>query len=71
MSELLNEIDGKLHNIKHMVDIAAEAAGALDANGAAEGYFHIPMDAGNRLAFCCYDVVNRIEELIGLISKPA
>jgi hypothetical protein len=28
MNELLNEIDGKLLNIKHMADIAAEASDA-------------------------------------------
>jgi hypothetical protein len=71
MNELLNEIDGKLHNIKHMADIAAEAADALDGDGATEGHFQISEATGNRLAFCCYDVVNRIEELIGLISKSA
>jgi hypothetical protein len=42
-----------------------------NGDGAAEGHFHIPKVEGDRLAFCCNDLVDRVEELIGLLRKPA
>jgi len=67
----LNEIDNKLHHVKWMAEFASELVGHLDGSGAAEGHFHIPESEGNRLAFCCNDLLERVEELIGLLRKPA
>jgi hypothetical protein len=61
--DLFNEIDGKLQDIKYMAEFAAELIDSLDGAGAKEGYFHIPQDQGNRLAFCCNDLLLRIGEL--------
>jgi hypothetical protein len=51
------------------VEFAAELSDELDGNGAREDYFHIPQDAGNRLAFCCNDILGRVNELIRILSK--
>jgi hypothetical protein len=61
----LNDVDSALHDIKYMADFAAELAGNLDATGAQPGNFQISMSEGNRLAFCCNDILRRIEELLG------
>lgn len=61
--DILNEIDGQLQDIKYMAEFAAELSGEMDGNGAKEGYFHIPRDQGNRLCFCCNDMLRRINEL--------
>lgn len=67
--EAMNIIDGHLQDLKYMVEFAAELSDELDGNGAREGYFHIPQDAGNRLAFCCNDMLRRVNELIGILTK--
>jgi uncharacterized membrane protein affecting hemolysin expression len=68
----LNEIDLALHNAKYMAEFAYDLVEALDGHGAPEGYFKISMDKGNRLAFCCYNLSKRLEELIELCwPKPA
>jgi hypothetical protein len=69
LRERLNEIDMALRNAQYMADFAAELVGALDGDGAPEGYFKIPFSDGNRLAFCCNDLLQRVEDMISLLCK--
>jgi hypothetical protein len=67
----LNEIDMALRNAQYMADFAGELVDGLDGDGAPEGYFKISEANGNRLAFCCYNLSERLEQLIELCgSKP-
>jgi hypothetical protein len=65
----LNDVDNQLQDIKYMVEIAAEMTSNLDAEGAQPGYFQISMDEGNRLGFCCDDILRRIKELLASIGS--
>jgi hypothetical protein len=68
--ETYNAVDGQLHELKHMAEFAsALSCDDLDGNGAKEGYFHIRQDEGNRLGFCCNDMLRRVNELISTFSK--
>jgi hypothetical protein len=68
----VNDIDGPLQEIKHMAEFAAGlAAEGLNANDAMPGYFQIPTSEGNQLAFCCNDILRRIEELMASVTSAA
>jgi hypothetical protein len=64
----LTDVDGQLQDIKYMAEIAAELSDNLDANGAQPGFFQIRVSEGNRLAFCCNDLLRRVGELLGSIE---
>ena len=66
--DTVNEIDSKLQDIKYMAEFAGELVNTLDGNGAREGYFHITRDEGNRLAFSCYDMLRRVEDLLAFLQ---
>ena len=65
--ENIDVIDGKLIELKHMAEFAADLSSGLEANDAKEGYIHLPQDKGNRLAFCCEDVLRRVEEITAIL----
>jgi hypothetical protein len=63
-------VDDYLVPLKFMAEFAAGLVDdGLDANGAKEGYFHIRRDEGERLAFCCVDILRRVEEMINSLSR--
>jgi hypothetical protein len=66
----LNDVDVPLQDIKYMAEIAAELSDNLDSNKSRPGFFEISLSEGNRLAFCCNDMLRRVEELIASISTP-
>ena len=66
--DTVNEIDSKLQDIKYMAEFAGELVNTLDGNGAKEGYFHITRDEDNRLAFSCYDMLRRVEDLLAFLQ---
>ena len=67
----LNDVDGPLQDLKYMAEIAAELSDNLDASQARDGFFEIDLSQGNRLAFCCNDILRRVNELIGSVSASA
>jgi len=68
----IDDVSGPLQEIRHMADFAADlAANGLDANEAQPGYFQIPRKEGNQLAFCCYDILQRVTELLKSIDPAA
>ena len=67
----LNDVDGPLQDLKYMAEIAAELSDNLDSNEARPGFFEIDLSQGNRLAFCCNDILRRVNELIGSVSASA
>jgi hypothetical protein len=67
----LNDIDGPLQDIKYMAEVAAELADKLSGEGAQVGFFQIQVDQGNRLGFCCNDVLRRIGELLESVTDKA
>jgi hypothetical protein len=68
----IDDVEGPLHEIQHMAQFAAGlAADGLSSHEAPEGYFQIPTKEGNQLAFCCYDLLRRVDELLESISSPA
>ena len=67
----LNDVDGPLQDLKYMAEIAAELSDILDSNEARPGFFEIDLSQGNRLAFCCNDILRRVNELIGSVSASA
>jgi hypothetical protein len=55
-------VDDHLVPLKFMAEIAAGLVNdGLDGNGAPEGYFHIRRGEGDQLAFCCVDILRRVE----------
>jgi hypothetical protein len=66
-----NDVDGPLQDLKHMAEFASELSSGLDGNKARPGFFEIELSEGNRLAFCCNDILRRVEELIGSMSASA
>jgi hypothetical protein len=67
----LNDVDSPLQDLKYMAEIAAELSDNLDSNEARPGFFEIDLSQGNRLAFCCNDILRRVNELIGSVSASA
>jgi hypothetical protein len=60
--ENIDVIDGKLIELKHMAEFAADLSSGLDANDAKEGYIHLPQDKGNRWRFAarmCFAALRR------------
>jgi hypothetical protein len=64
----LNDVDGPLQDLKYMAEFAAQLSSGLDSNEARPGFFEIELSQGNRLAFCCNDILRRVEELIRSVS---
>jgi hypothetical protein len=62
-------VDDHLVPLKFMAEFAAGLVMEMDANGAQDGYFRIRRDEGERLAFCCVDMLRRVEELINSLSQ--
>ncbi len=56
----LNTIDNQLHELECMAEFAAGLAEDLDGGEAKPGFFQIEISKGDRLAFCCYDMLRRI-----------
>lgn len=67
----LDDVDGPLQDLKYMAEIAAELVSDLDGNQARPGFFEIDLSQGNRLAFCCNDILRRVDELIESVSASA
>jgi hypothetical protein len=67
----LNDIDGPLQDIKYMAEVAAELVDKLAREGAQVGFFQIQVDQGNRLGFCCNDILRRIDELLASVTDRA
>jgi hypothetical protein len=67
----LNDVDGPLQDLKYMAEFAAELTSGLDSHDARPGFFEIGHSQGNRLAFCCNDVLRRVEELIESVTASA
>jgi hypothetical protein len=67
----LNDVDGPLQDIKYMAEIAAELADKLAKEGAQVGFLQIQVDQGNRLGFCCNDILRRIDELLESVTDKA
>jgi hypothetical protein len=51
-----------------MAEFAAQLCSSLDSNQARRGLFEIDHSKGNQLAFCCNDILRRIEELIASVT---
>jgi hypothetical protein len=66
-----NEIDGPLYDIKYMAETAAELSDNFSSDGAQPGFFQIGLDEGNRLGFCCNDILRRVGELLESLSANA
>ena len=66
----IDDVDGPLQDIKYMAEFAAQLCSSLDSNDARSGFFEIDLSKGNQLAFCCNDVLRRVEELIGFQKTP-
>jgi hypothetical protein len=56
----LNAIDGQLHDLECMAEFAALLAEDLTGDEAKPGFLTIELGKGDRLAFCCYDILRRI-----------
>jgi hypothetical protein len=68
----IDDVEGPLHEIQRMAQFAAGlATDGLAANEAPEGFFQIPTKEGNQLAFCTYDILRRVDELLESISSAA
>ena len=67
----LNDVDGPLQDIKYMAEVAAELADKLSREGARVGFFQIQVAQGNRLGFCCNDILRRIDELLESVTDKA
>jgi hypothetical protein len=65
----LNDVDGPLQDIKYMVEVAVELTDKLSRVGAQPGYFQIQIDQGDRLGFCCNDILRRVGELLKSLSS--
>jgi hypothetical protein len=63
-----NKIDGPLYELKYMAEIAAELSDNFSSDGAQPGFFQIGQSEGNRLGFCCNDILRRVEELLKSLS---
>jgi hypothetical protein len=66
-----NEIELQLREIKWMSEFAVDLAGLLDSSEARADHFEIGMAEGNRLGFCCNEILRRVEELQTTIIKRA
>jgi|GEM_PF-5668700 len=64
----INNVDGQLQDIKYMAEIAAELSDNLDSNHSRPGFFEISLSEGNRLGFCCNDMLRRVDELLASLS---
>jgi hypothetical protein len=68
----LNDVDGPLQDIKYMAEVAAELADKLSREGAQVGFFfQIQVAQGNRLGFCCNDILRSIDELLESVTDKA
>jgi hypothetical protein len=64
--DTVNDVDHRLHELKYMAEFVAELAQGL--NGVEEGNFRIRYDEGNRLAFCCFEMLRRIKDAIETVN---
>jgi hypothetical protein len=67
----LRALDGPLQDIKYMAEVAAELADQLSREGAQVGFFQIQVTQGNRLGFCCNDILRRVDELLESVTDKA
>jgi hypothetical protein len=67
----INDVDGPPQELKYMAEFASELSCNLDIYNAHEGFFSISQPEGNQLAFCCNDILRRVEELIASVSTAA
>jgi hypothetical protein len=65
--EMLNEVNERLTELKHMAAITVEIGMELECEGEADTRFNIARDLGNRLAFCIVNVESRIDDLLEFI----
>jgi hypothetical protein len=66
----IDDVEGPLTELQHMAQFAAGLA-ANGLSGHPDGFFQIPTKEGNQLAFCTYDILRRVDELLESISSPA
>ena len=64
--EMLNEVDQRLRELKHMASFAAEIT--QDLHSEDDTRFTIVRDQGDRLAFCVFNVQSRIDDLLEFID---
>jgi hypothetical protein len=64
----VNAIASALNDIKYMAEIAAETSDSLSSAGAQPGFFQISVSDGNRLGFCCNDILRRVGELLAFVG---
>jgi hypothetical protein len=64
----LNDVSCALYDIKYMAEIASDLVDNLDAEGMPPDRFQISDSEGNQLAFCCVDILRRINELLRSIE---
>jgi hypothetical protein len=67
----LNDVDGPLQDIRYMAEVAAELVDKLAKEGTQVGFFQIQVNHGNRLGFCCNDILRRIDELLESVTHKA
>ncbi len=67
-SEMLNEVDQRLRELRHMAAFAGELTQDLSVEDDGAN-FTIACDQGNRLAFCVLNVESRIDDLLEFIKE--
>ena len=67
----VNKVDEALYEIKYMAETAAELSDNFCSDGAQPGFFQIRVGEGNRLGFCCNDILRRVEELVKSLPVKA
>jgi hypothetical protein len=66
--EMLNEVQQRLLELRHMAAFAGEISQDLSADGADDPHFKLPRDQGDRLAFCVLNIESRIDDLLEFVG---
>ncbi len=66
--EMLNEVQQRLLELRHMAGFAGEISMDLQAEGAEDPDFKIARDRGERLAFCVLNCESRIDDLLEFVG---
>jgi hypothetical protein len=66
--EMLNEVNNRLTELRHMASFAGEISQDLTAENEHDLNFRLARDQGERLAFCILNVESRIDDLLEFVA---
>ena len=66
----LNEIDCALHQIRQMVLVGITASESLVGSESREGFFELPSEDSEMIAFALWNILDRVEALKAGLFAP-